>query len=391
MHQSDQPAIGAGEPAHHADGYRLVAATTAALLQKPAGCHPPGAAGGVDRQSRLGHGHRSRRSQAEPCTEGSRQQEQLANHSQTHLQPQLGSTDQGVLTTELTEQTTGSGASQRKVVQRTQLTDQGGITGHASCKIQQQQGVGSKRCCFERGIATDQPLRFPTAAQQAAGFELLLNARCLAQAVQEQQARAVLSQQCGEMGLQTRDIRGLLLAADASVTELHSPSRCRCGDDRLGEPFRQAAFDAGEQRGQLVGWPAIAAVQHGEHRFPLGLEGRQCIELNLGDVPIQHQQHEIGVHGHPSGKAGPGWAIDLIDPRCVHQVDALQAWDWLGPGSALLLPCAAMGHVRGHQRLAHEGVDQARLADTDPAEHGDAKPALLQSLELVVQRDESTA
>ena len=45
--------------------------------------------------------------------------------------------DQGVLTTELTEQTTGSGASQRKVVQRTQLAHQGGITGHASRKIEQ--------------------------------------------------------------------------------------------------------------------------------------------------------------------------------------------------------------------------------------------------------------
>ena len=77
-------------------GSRLATAQLAAAHQFT-GRQPTGAPGAVNRQSGLGHGHRCGRGKAQACREGSREQQQLSQGCKGELNPQLGTTEQGIL------------------------------------------------------------------------------------------------------------------------------------------------------------------------------------------------------------------------------------------------------------------------------------------------------
>ena len=145
-------------------------------------------------------------------------------------------------------------------------------------------------------------------------------------------------------------------------------------------------MDAAQQIRQLLAGPAVAAIEHGEHRFAHRLQCFQGIQFHPGDVSIQHQQHQVGMQRDAGGQACSGRRIDLIDAWCVDQVHGLQPRNRTWPGHRLLMACAAMGDVGGHHVLTHQRIDQAGLAHTHPAEHRDAQPVALEPLQLQVQQ-----
>ena len=110
------------------------------------------------------------------------------------------------------------------------------------------------------------------------------------------------------------------------------------------------------------------------------------IPVAAAEVAVDHQQHQIGPHGHPGGQSSTAIGVDFVDAGGVDQLNPVQMPEGQPPVDGGLPAGAAVGHIGVQHPLADQGIDQAGFADAHPAENGDAQPALLQALQLLVQQ-----
>ena len=129
----------------------------------------------------------------------------------------------------------------------------------------------------------------------------------------------------------------------------------------------------------------VDLVEHQHDRLVAGGQLRQGRVFGLVQIRIGDEQDQVGPAGGVVGHVGPLRAVDLVDARRVEQHDLRlleaghavaaavprRAPDLLGPAAA---------HVDLGHGLAHQGVDQRRLAGVDLAEQHDLDAALLELL-----------
>ena len=129
----------------------------------------------------------------------------------------------------------------------------------------------------------------------------------------------------------------------------------------------------------------VGLVQHQQDRF---VTRRQLHERRIFDfiqVRIGDEQHKVGPFGRFVSHRRPPRTVDFIQPGRVDEnhLRTVQTWHAVtGPFPAdvpdILRPPAADIHAR--HRLAHERIDERRLAGADLAEYDDLDPPRRQLL-----------
>ena len=152
----------------------------------------------------------------------------------------------------------------------------------------------------------------------------------------------------------------------------------------MTEPIGKAATHAPDQCAEFGSRPAIAAIQNELDRSSLIQEPAEGLLFAPREISIQNKQHQLCLEGNIEGETGMVAAVDFIQSRGVDQLDPSQARNGCWPIHPMVMPGAAVEHIRGHYRPADQSIDQAGFAGAHPTADGDAEMTLLQSRQLLI-------